>query len=506
MGLKVSRETNLQIFAIDDGTGGVDTFIRGEKQNDAQVMRCIDRMRAEAKSHAGTVLGQKLGKVLKIYDELQASVVRGFETTVKSCWDCLRTAHAAVSCITNPNLLAQAIRIGIVNNGVLQASKSKLPWSIQLLPNGELAIFSRKNHSVLFHDGSYKQVTTAMVPGFGRETQIFARVHSRAIDNEKKLLDVPTVRMVRKGLETMERFADEVGLASVLPHSVTDMSVIVRSTGATIPRVSGLMNIYPFTLEDMRKNPKKYSLREKITAIKHAIYGLHTLHTKYHQLHGDIKPENIIFQKTGRGAIEAAVSDYDFLSTYTNGQPIAADQPVVTTGYYNERYAGSTVWTAPEVFATPHFAGDHEKVEVFAVSVMMEQILTGEDPEFTDSIWNSFNENFVTSEGRKDGDPPVGTHRDEKRLKNDIANVNRSVKNSRDRCLAAAQRTYGISRRSQDVSRLSHASEEERYRYIMYAAGVRNPSNRCTFEQLQVLVNQLFPDVSYPNHYRIVLR
>lgn len=112
------------------------------------------------------------------------------------------------------------------------------------------------------------------------------------------------------------------------------------------------------------------SLKQKILIMKVIIYCIDSLH-KHGIVHGDIKPDNILFKKTAAGIYTAKIIDFD--SSF-----IASENPS------SEELQGDMVYLAPESFL--HMAGGNiiitTKIDIFALGVLFHQYFTGELPIF----------------------------------------------------------------------------------------------------------------------------
>lgn len=109
---------------------------------------------------------------------------------------------------------------------------------------------------------------------------------------------------------------------------------------------------------------------QKLLIIKIILYCVNSLH-KHNIVHGDIKPDNILFKKTNGGMYTAKLIDFDS-SFFSSEQP------------EDEEMQGDMVYLAPEAFLRMA-QGEMiltTKIDVFALGVLFHQYFSGELPEF----------------------------------------------------------------------------------------------------------------------------
>jgi hypothetical protein len=113
---------------------------------------------------------------------------------------------------------------------------------------------------------------------------------------------------------------------------------------------------------------KKYRGNTGMIEIAQAIiFALRELH-RMKVIHGDLKSNNIFLRKG-----ELVLADLGF-SYHRLGLP----NFVMKEGFY-----GSISFTAPELFGVQNFSGDHYKVEVFALGVVLYEFFHGCYPDWT---------------------------------------------------------------------------------------------------------------------------
>lgn len=115
----------------------------------------------------------------------------------------------------------------------------------------------------------------------------------------------------------------------------------------------------------------RFSLEQKILVAKIIVHCMRSLHN-HGIVHGDIKPDNILFKKTHRGTYTAKIIDFD--SSFLESKPPKNE----------EDFQGDLVYLAPESFL---FIAEVEdklscKIDIFALGVLFHQYFSGELPGF----------------------------------------------------------------------------------------------------------------------------
>lgn len=276
--------------------------------------------------------------------------------------------------------------------------------------------------------------------------------------------------------------------AGIVPvYAITNCTVTYTTKAgekAQAPRVSAICKIFSEgSLESVFDDPASMSMAQKLQVLKYMVYGLTNFHAKK-LLHGDLKPENVYFGPLDKraGTVEAAIGDFGFVSLFANGKPIDNKASINSLGYYNQGFYGSIYYTAPELFGVTNFAGDHEKVEAFALSVLMEQLIADKNPPFAQIINDCYENNFQKDNTKADY---LG-FKDPAALQRDQARVLRSVKTSRDRLIPPLTRK---------IASGTALSEAEIYTYIMCRLGHSNPEARINMREAKELLDKFLPNV-----------
>lgn len=151
---------------------------------------------------------------------------------------------------------------------------------------------------------------------------------------------------------SLEEFRFEVALMSVL-----DCPTLMKCTGAIMKGPSEYYMVIPYmergSLEAVLKCKKKLSWKEKIRISYRIAQGMKYLH--YHNIiHRDLKSGNVLLDKAGH----VAVTDFGMSR--------------VVAGMMTQN-AGTTAWTAPEVFVTGEYS---QKADVYSFAMVLYEIFT----------------------------------------------------------------------------------------------------------------------------------
>ena len=119
------------------------------------------------------------------------------------------------------------------------------------------------------------------------------------------------------------------------------------------------------------------NFEQKMLIIKVLLYNVTALHNEG-IVHGDLKPTNILFQRTAANMYTAKLIDFD--SSFLEEDPPKDESEL----------QGDTVYLAPESFL---FMAEEEakvtcKIDVFALGILIHQYLTGDVPYFDRSKYN----------------------------------------------------------------------------------------------------------------------
>lgn len=113
-----------------------------------------------------------------------------------------------------------------------------------------------------------------------------------------------------------------------------------------------------------------FDISQKVLIVKIILYGMNILH-QHGIVHGDIKPDNILFKKTAKGMYTAKLIDFDSSFTEDNAPT-------------DEDFQGDMVYLAPEsfLFIAEEISELSTKVDVFALGILFHQYFSGELPKF----------------------------------------------------------------------------------------------------------------------------
>ncbi len=117
-------------------------------------------------------------------------------------------------------------------------------------------------------------------------------------------------------------------------------------------------------------------LEQKLLITKIILHCVNSLH-KHNIVHGDIKPDNILFKKTNSGIYTAKLVDFD--SSF-----------LISDALKDEELQGDMVYLAPESFL---LMAENEmiltaKIDVFALGILFHQYFSGELPGFDKSQYD----------------------------------------------------------------------------------------------------------------------
>ncbi len=131
--------------------------------------------------------------------------------------------------------------------------------------------------------------------------------------------------------------------------------------------VTDKIDAKPLSVEDM----KKMSPYQKLLITRILAYSLGLLHSKG-IVHGDIKPDNVLFSKSQNGIYTAKLIDFDS-SFFQDNPPKNSDE-----------IQGDLIYLAPESYL--YMAGEEEKIttkaDVFSLGIMLHVFWSGELPKF----------------------------------------------------------------------------------------------------------------------------
>lgn len=115
----------------------------------------------------------------------------------------------------------------------------------------------------------------------------------------------------------------------------------------------------------------RFTVEQKVLIIKVILHCMHSLH-QHDIVHGDIKPNNILFKRTNSGMYTAKIIDFD--SSFLESNPPKND----------EELQGDMVYLAPESFLFIAEEGGvlSKKIDIFALGILFHQYFCGELPRF----------------------------------------------------------------------------------------------------------------------------
>jgi len=122
----------------------------------------------------------------------------------------------------------------------------------------------------------------------------------------------------------------------------------------------------------------RHDLHQKKLIMKIILHCVNSLHV-HGIVHGDIKPDNILFKRTKKGMYTAKIIDFD--SSFLESSPPKTD----------EDFQGDLVYLAPESFL---FMAEAEggvlstKIDVFALGVLFHQYMSGRLPGYDTSKYD----------------------------------------------------------------------------------------------------------------------
>ncbi len=125
---------------------------------------------------------------------------------------------------------------------------------------------------------------------------------------------------------------------------------------------------------DKKVNLRLCDAEAQAIAIKSLLYSLKLMHD-VGIVHGDLKPENVLFQRTKAGAVTCKLIDFD--EAYLSGEPPTVTHIVGDPRYYSPEllaYVKQDASVGPEALTT--------KADIFALGLLLHILLTGEFPSF----------------------------------------------------------------------------------------------------------------------------
>ncbi len=147
--------------------------------------------------------------------------------------------------------------------------------------------------------------------------------------------------------------------------------------------VTEKINAKPLSIEDINR----MSDNQKLIITKIICYSLSLLHGKG-IIHGDLKPDNLLFSKSERGIYTAKLIDFD-ASFFVDNPPKNSDE-----------FQGDMIYLAPESYL--YMAGEMDKIttkaDVFALGILLHLFWSGEMPYFDKSEYDYVFEAVLSGE------------------------------------------------------------------------------------------------------------
>lgn len=156
---------------------------------------------------------------------------------------------------------------------------------------------------------------------------------------------------------------------------------------------------------DRRVNLGDHDARARSIALRSLLYSVKLMHDQG-IVHGDLKPDNVLFQRTAAGAVTCKLIDFD--EAYLSGQP-----PDVL------HIIGDPIYYSPELFGYVKQSGGISardltvQCDIFSLAILVHVLLSGEVPHFDTDRFGYPCEAVVASETLELHDSlPLGPLRD----------------------------------------------------------------------------------------------
>jgi len=210
-----------------------------------------------------------------------------------------------------------------------------------------------------------------------------------------------------------------------------------------------------------------YTLREQVMIGREVGLALDALHERG-RIHGDFKEGNcmIVPDRQEKGRIGAIVIDFGFTEKVQKGLPVSV---IVGVSSYNNGFYGTITMTAPELFGVQNFAGDHFKVEAFAMGFFLYFLKYGHDP-----VWGNIIRNYYYGDSS---------------MWNALRTAQRSLQHE-------VQQEVCRLRRS--IQGQGETSPDVRYTKVVCGLLDPNPAERWTVYQAAFELNKLLMDITPP--------
>jgi len=354
-------------------------------------------------------------------------------------------------------------------------------------------------------------VRSVVLPRGGKEAFILAKRTFSKIKGEgtsKKAIAAAALPLQQVGA------SHPTYLASTFSKQASDVSDILEE-GAKYKKMKGLPGIVqvhhvskyhmaktkkdranillePFVgdLGVARRSKQHFTPLQKLQIAKGIVQGLTNMHATGH-MHGDFKLANCLYRYNpaevtvdpvtkkpdySGASIVAKVGDFGLMTS------IAAAKNAVLVeapGDYNQGIYGSTWETPPELIGEICFSGDHEKVEVFALGVMLFQLSEGRDPAWVGKL--------------SDLRLKATSYMNHKLSKNEYLKFCRETKAAVE-LLVEASIEKRLPQLLAKIERGEVLSDEEKLSYIMCQCFELDPAKRPAFATLKGQMDAILPE------------
>lgn len=121
----------------------------------------------------------------------------------------------------------------------------------------------------------------------------------------------------------------------------------------------------------------RMTVEQIVLIIKIIVHSIEALHS-HGIVHGDIKPDNILFKQTRKGVFTAKIIDFD--SSFQETKPPSGE----------EEFQGDMVYLAPESFMFIAEEGGilTRKIDIFALGILFHQYFSGELPSYDNTQYD----------------------------------------------------------------------------------------------------------------------
>lgn len=156
---------------------------------------------------------------------------------------------------------------------------------------------------------------------------------------------------------------------------------------------------------DRRVNLGDHDAQARSIALRSLLYSVKLMHDQG-IVHGDLKPDNVLFQRTAAGAVTCKLIDFD--EAYLSGQPPDVLHIIGDPIYYSPElfgYVKQTTLISPTELTV--------RSDIFSLAILVHVLLTGEVPHFDTDRFGYPCEAVVAGDALEFNDAlPVGPLRD----------------------------------------------------------------------------------------------